>query len=117
MPETLICCQRCDNSSGHDESAVKPPEGWLRFEEGWVCPNHFLDVATLLQEANKICVRLEEGRGTLEQSLVDYEHGVAIQERIKTYLREMDSRVEIIRQDGRVEKFDHETALAKKQAK
>lgn len=75
-----------------------------------------LPLDELFRRLAEICERLETDKTlTLEQSVEIYESGARMQERIKTLLRDAELRVEQIRENGVVEKFDHERKLAKKQ--
>lgn len=65
------------------------------------------DVEALMKELDAICVRLENHRLPLDDSLALYERGVTIHDQIKKELESAKRRlVEIVRSDGSVADFD-----------
>jgi exodeoxyribonuclease VII small subunit len=63
------------------------------------------DLDVKMRELRAICDRVESGKLSLEESLAEYERGVALGREIDLLLSRAEQQVDLVRSDGTLEPF------------
>lgn len=63
------------------------------------------DLDSKMRELHATCDRIESGKLTLEEALVEYERGVQIGREIDALLRRAEQKVDLVKPDGSLEPF------------
>lgn len=104
MSDETLTCATCGATIAR-EGEIVPPDGWMRFEEGWICSAHDHGIAPIMSELATICETLERGDLPLEESLALYERGVWLNTEAKRRLDAAEARVEVMSADGVIRPF------------